>query len=98
MRSQDGLDRVGPDLLAPGHDDVADPAVHLQPAVLVEDAGITRGKPTISALWIRLDAAAADVTTKQHRSSQQDLSVLDAHIDAVQPDAVVDDARARLGH
>ena len=69
-------------------------AVDVQPAVVEPAAEVAGREPAVDE---RIGAVA--VGPQQHRAAQVDLAVgVDAHLDAVERAAVVDDAAAGLGH
>ncbi len=91
---QDGLDRLRPHVLAAGDDQIAATAGDLEATVGEPPADVTGGEPAVDQ---RLRAVA--IRPEQHRAAGVDPAlVVDAHLDAVEGDAVVDDPAARLRH
>ena len=95
---QDPLDRVGPDVLPTGDDQIAGAAEHLQPTGrVVPGAEVAGGEPAAGQERVELIGAGA-IGAQQQIAPQLDLPGLgDPDLDPVERDAVVDAARAGLG-
>src|SRR5262249_37152961 len=61
MRDEDGFDLAGRDVLAAPHDDVIEPAGHVEESVAIELAGVVRREPAVDALARRREVFARDL-------------------------------------
>ena len=108
MGHEDALNRIGPDLLRSGGDDVGDAAGNDQLPIGVEPAGIAGGEPVPRPVGPHdPPVVPAPIAAQQHRGADQDLPLgaragslrsAERHLDSFQRPAVVNDTGARLGH